>query len=73
MEIRLRRVGNSLGVILPKGILDRYALQEGDDLELVAEEGKLTLHATDVNFQRQIATARIVMEKYKIALKKLAE
>jgi len=73
MEIKLRRVGNSLGVILPKEILDRYALQEGDDLELVAEDGKLVLHTTDVNFQRQIAAARIVMEKYKVALKKLAE
>lgn len=73
MEIKLRRVGNSLGVILPKEILDKYALQEGDDLELVAEDGKLILHTTDVNFQRQIAAARIVMEKYRVVLKKLAE
>lgn len=34
MKLALRRVGNSLGVILPKGVLEAWGLQEGDTLEL---------------------------------------
>jgi antitoxin component of MazEF toxin-antitoxin module len=34
MKLVLRRVGNSLGVILPKGVLEAWGLGEGDALEL---------------------------------------
>jgi antitoxin component of MazEF toxin-antitoxin module len=34
MKLTLRRVGNSLGVILPKAVLRTWGLQEGDTLEL---------------------------------------
>jgi antitoxin component of MazEF toxin-antitoxin module len=34
MRIAIRRVGNSLGVILPKSALDSWGLGEGDFLEL---------------------------------------
>lgn len=34
MKLRLRRVGSSLGVIIPKSTLDRWGLGEGDELHL---------------------------------------
>jgi antitoxin component of MazEF toxin-antitoxin module len=34
MKLSLRRIGNSLGVILPKRVLDSWELGEGDELEL---------------------------------------
>jgi len=34
MKLVLRRVGNSLGVILPKAVLENWGLAEGDALEL---------------------------------------
>jgi len=34
MKLTVRRIGNSLGVILPKTVLDRWGLGEGDTLEL---------------------------------------
>ena len=34
MKITLRRVGNSVGVIIPKAALDAWGLREGDALEL---------------------------------------
>jgi antitoxin component of MazEF toxin-antitoxin module len=34
MKLRIRRVGNSLGVIVPKSVLDAWGLREGDALEL---------------------------------------
>ena len=34
MKVPLRRIGNSLGVLLPKATLDAWGLGEGDALEL---------------------------------------
>lgn len=34
MKLAIRRIGNSLGVILPKSTLDAWGLGEGDSLEL---------------------------------------
>ncbi len=34
MGLVIRRIGNSLGVIIPKAALDRWRLREGDELEL---------------------------------------
>jgi antitoxin component of MazEF toxin-antitoxin module len=34
MKVRLRRIGNSLGVLLPKATLDSWGVAEGDALEL---------------------------------------
>ena len=34
MELTIRRIGNSLGVILPKATLEGWGLGEGDTLEL---------------------------------------
>lgn len=34
MRITLRRIGNSLGVLLPKATLDAWGLREGDALQL---------------------------------------
>ena len=34
VRLRIRRIGNSLGVIVPKAVLDRWKRHEGDYLEL---------------------------------------
>lgn len=34
MKIQVRRIGNSLGVILPRATLDRWRVGEGDSLDL---------------------------------------
>lgn len=38
MKLTLRKVGNSLGVLIPKSALDRWMLKEGDSL-LLTQEG----------------------------------
>ncbi len=35
LKTAVRRVGNSLGITLPKTIVDNYHLHEGDELHLV--------------------------------------
>lgn len=34
MEVRIRRIGSSLGILLPKATLDKWGVGEGDSLEL---------------------------------------
>jgi antitoxin component of MazEF toxin-antitoxin module len=44
MKLALRRIGNSLGVIIPKSVLDRWGLQEGG--YLVVSDGALRPEST---------------------------
>jgi putative addiction module antidote len=73
MNIMLRKIGNSVGVIIPKETLDRFGLKEGDELGLEARDGGIFLKPTDEEFARQVEIGRAFMDRYKIALKKLAE
>jgi bifunctional DNA-binding transcriptional regulator/antitoxin component of YhaV-PrlF toxin-antitoxin module len=62
MKLKVRRVGNSLGVILPKDTLEEWGVREGDHLELTergirpAARGGLSHQALD-ELKRRIALA----------------
>lgn len=43
MEARIRKVGNSLGIILPKQILSVLDLTEGDSIKVTTKGGEITL------------------------------
>ena len=73
MNVTLRKIGNSEGVILPKELLDRLNLKAGDTLEAIPTEDGITLRPADDVFERQMKAARAVMDRYKVALQKLAE
>jgi putative addiction module antidote len=73
MNTTLRKIGNSVGVIIPKETLDYLGLKEGDDVNLESKDGGIFLKPTDEEFSRQIEIGRKFMDRYKVALKKLAE
>lgn len=73
MNTVIRKIGNSEGIILPKELLNRLNLQAGDALELIETKEGLSLTPVDDTFERQMAAARKIMDKYKVALQKLAE
>ncbi|MBX5168861.1 AbrB/MazE/SpoVT family DNA-binding domain-containing protein [Rhizobium sp. NZLR1b] len=73
MNVTIRRIGNSEGIIISKEVLDRLGLKSGDSLEMQVENGGITLKPTDEDLSRQLEAARYFMDKYKVALKKLAE
>ena len=73
MNVTLRKIGNSEGVILPKEVLERLNLQAGDKLQLIETQTGLALQPRDDSFEQQMEAARKVMDKYKVALQKLAE
>jgi putative addiction module antidote len=74
MKIEVRKIGNSTGVILPKELLTRLRLQQGDWL-FVTElpDGGLMLAPRDPTFEKGIDLARKAMRKYQNALRELAK
>jgi putative addiction module antidote len=73
MNATIRKIGNSEGIIIPREVLDRLGLKAGDNVTLAEEAGQLVLKPIDDDFARQLEHADHFMEKYKVALKKLAE
>lgn len=73
VNVTVRKIGNSEGVILPKDVLDRMNVKAGDHLQLVDTGKGIALEPVDDSFERQMEAARKVMDKYKVALQKLAE
>ncbi|PKM43058.1 MAG: AbrB/MazE/SpoVT family DNA-binding domain-containing protein [Gammaproteobacteria bacterium HGW-Gammaproteobacteria-1] len=71
--LKLRKVGSSIGVILPKELLERLHLQEGD--QLFAEENSTGLHLTplDPDFEATMAAFERTRRKYRNALHQLAK
>ena len=73
MNVIIRKIGNSEGIIIPKEILDRLGLKAGDSLALSESQNGLLKKPMDDDFARQVEHAERFMDKYKTALKKLAE
>lgn len=73
MNVTVRKIGNSEGVILPREVLDRMNVKAGDHLQIIDTGTGITLEPVDDSFERQMEAARKVMDRYKIALQKLAE
>ena len=72
MSVTIRKIGNSEGIIIPKEVLDQLGLKAGDTVDLESEGNRITLSAPE-DMTRQLAHAAKFMDKYKVALKKLAE
>lgn len=73
MKTTVRRIGNSLGVILPKDVLDYYGIKEGDSVDVERGEKAIELHPQNADLADQLKAARIGMAKYRVALRELAK
>ena len=73
MNVTVRKIGNSEGVILPKEVLERMNLKAGDSVVVSEDNGGITLTPAEDTFEIQMEAAREIMDRYKIALQKLAE
>lgn len=71
--LKIRRIGKSLGVVLPEEVLKRLNLKEGDQLLMTdAPDGSLRLARYRSDFEEQAEIAREAMGVYQNALRKLA-
>ncbi|TPQ41743.1 AbrB family transcriptional regulator [Bradyrhizobium guangdongense] len=72
--LQVRKIGNSIGLILPKEMVARLNLKEGDKLFPVEQPGGgfvLTPH--DPDFEKAMEVARRGMKRYHNALAELAK
>ncbi len=73
VELRIRSFGNSLGVVLPKEVIDRLQTCEGGRLLLIeAADGDYRLTPYDPAFEKKMAKAGEIMRRYRNTLHTLA-
>ena len=74
VELKVRKFGNSLGVVLPKDVINRLQTGDGEKLFLIeAAEGDYRLTPYDPAFEKAMAKAEEVMSRYRNALRALAK
>ncbi|MGL4729722.1 MAG: AbrB/MazE/SpoVT family DNA-binding domain-containing protein [Bosea sp. (in: a-proteobacteria)] len=71
--LKLRKIGNSVGVILPKDVLLDLNVKEGEVVHLHKSGAGFMLRASQPDFDRKVEAARYVMHKRFEALRELAK
>jgi putative addiction module antidote len=76
IELKLRKVGNSVGVVLPKEVLARLNVEEGDTITLTDTPDGLRVTASSEGqeaFAQQMKAAEKVIRRYRNTLRELAK
>lgn len=73
MELKLRKVGNSVAVILPKQVRQKMGVKEDDAVYLTETPDGYRISPYDPEFARQMELARKVQSKHRDALRELAK
>ena len=74
VELKVRKFGNSLGVVLPKEVIARLNSHDGARLYLTeAAEGGYRLVPYDPEFEAKMAKAEDLMRRYRDTLHVLAQ
>ncbi len=63
MELKISKIGNSMGVILPKDLLNRLKLDKGDSVFLTETPDGYRISPYDPVYADQMQTARSLMKK----------
>ena len=71
--LKVITVGNSVGVILPKELLERLRVGTGDSLYVIETKRGIELIPYNPEFACQMEAAERVMREDRDALRKLAE
>jgi putative addiction module antidote len=74
VELKVRKFGNSLGVVLPKDVIRRLHTGDGGPLFLIeAADGSYRLTPYDPEFERKMAKADDIIGRYRNTLHVLAK
>ena len=71
--VKVTTVGNSVGIVLPKELLERLRISKGDMLHVVETPNGVELTPYNKEFAQQMEVAERVMRKRRDVLRKLAE
>lgn len=74
VELKLRKIGNSVGVVLPKEVLNHLKIGEGDSICVTeAVDGSLRVGPANDAFKKQMEAAESVINRYRNTLRELAK
>ncbi len=74
VELKVRKIGNSLGVVLPKEAVSHLRAAEGDRLFLIeAADGAYQLTPYDPSFETKMKKAEDIIGRYRNTLHTLAK
>lgn len=74
IETKVRKIGNSLGIVLPKEALNALKVEEGATLYLTeAPQNSLRVTPEQEGFSEMMDIAEKGMQKYRNALRELAK
>jgi putative addiction module antidote len=74
VALKARKIGNSLGLVLPKEVLGHLRANEGEDLFLLeGPNNSYRLTALDPTFQKKMEKAEEIMARYRNTLNVLAK
>jgi putative addiction module antidote len=74
VELKVRKFGNSLGVVLPKEAINRLHTGEGEPLFLIeAPDGSYRLTPYDPGFEKKMTKADDIISRYRNTLHTLAK
>ena len=73
LELKVRKIGNSLGVVLPKEALLRLNVEEGDTLTLSESQDGVRLTAANPAFTDTTAVFESLSRRYRNTLRELAK
>jgi antitoxin MazE len=72
-NVKLRKMGGSVGATLPKAMADRFHLEAGDEVLAVETAHGILLSPYDPNVEDGLAIAADAQKRYQNALRELAK
>jgi len=73
IALKLRRVGDSVGAVLPEEALSKLRAREGDTIYLTESNDGFRLTIGDPEFERQMEIAETGMHDFRKTLRALAK
>jgi putative addiction module antidote len=74
VTLKVRKFGNSLGVILPREVVDRLRTKDGEPLFLIeGPDGSYKLTPYDPAFAEKLSKAEKIIDRYRNTLHVLAK
>jgi putative addiction module antidote len=73
LTLKLTTIGNSVGMVLPKELLDKLHLAKGDQVYLTESPDSYRLTPYSPEFAAQMTEARRIMKKRRNVLRELAK
>ena len=73
MKLEIKKIGNSTGLILPKELLARLGLKQGDEVIVTETPEGLRMTRDDADFEKAMTIVDDIMVEYRDTLKALAK